>query len=193
MGWAFLGGFLAVGIGIAIIVYVVRKRIRSFSSEMFGNPDLLSALKEIDTDVSNTPRSLNGCDKFLLPQILKDFPDFDVGLAKTYAREALAKKLRSKEDVHIYNVVIANYRSSSLQKTIIFQAAVAYREKGERLQKRFDMHYTYLLAGTAENVAANCPNCGGVLVYGQTQCSYCGSRVANILGNTWEFTEIKES
>lgn len=191
--WAFLGGFLAVAIGIAAVVIFIRKKIRSFSSQIFGRPDLLGALKDVDTAHLDTPRSLNGCDKLLMPQILKDFPDFDATLSKTYARNILNERFGHQQNFTIHNIVIAKYLRSNIQKTIVFQAATCHRENGQPVQKRYDLHYTHMLASDAESVAANCPNCGGAMGYGITVCPYCNSRVANVLGNTWKFTEIKET
>ncbi len=191
--WAFFGGFLAVCVGIAVIVVIVRSKLRGFSRRVFGNPNLLEALESTSSVEDQSPRSLNGCDALLLPRILKDFPDFDVELAKTYVRDALRKKYGAHEGFTIYNVVIAKYLPSAAQKTIVFQAAASYREQGELRQKRYDLHYTYLLSGSGETVAANCPNCGAALGYGVTVCPYCESRVASVLANTWEFTEIRES
>lgn len=191
--WAFLGGFLAVSIGIAAIVVFVRKKIRGFSNQVFGRPDLLGALKEVDTAHLDTPRSLNGCDSILLPQILQDFPDFDVHLAKTYARDFLKERFGSRKGFKIHNIVIARYLRSRAQKTIVFQAATVHKKDNRPVQMRYDLHYTHLLASGAESIAANCPNCGGALSYGVSDCPYCGSRVANVLGNTWKFTEVIES
>ena len=191
--WVFLGAFLAVGTGVAVIYLALRNKVRGFSQRVFGNPDLLEALESVDSVQDQSPRSLNGCDSFLLPQILKDFPDFDNNLAKTYARNTLKNKYGRKDIFTIYNVVIARYLRSAAQKTIVYQAAASHRENGELKQKRYDMHYTYLLESSDVNVAANCPNCGGAIGYGVTVCPYCESRVANVLGNTWKFTEIKES
>ncbi|MBQ2382499.1 MAG: hypothetical protein II290_00530, partial [Oscillospiraceae bacterium] len=86
-GWAFLGGFLAVTLGITGLVFYIRKKVRNFSQKIFGTADIVGALKEIDTTTMDTPRSLSGCDRILLPQILKDFPDMDIELAKTYVRD----------------------------------------------------------------------------------------------------------
>lgn len=186
---AFLGAFLAV----ALIALAARKKIRQFSRRVFGKADILEALAQIDSEADMVPRSLNGCDNLLLPKILKDFPDFDVNLAKTYAREYITKKLTARESVVIHNVVIARYLPSGAQKTIVFQAAVSYQENGNVCQMRYDLDYTFLLDQRYASVAANCPNCGAALGYGDIECSYCGSRVANVLGNTWEFTEMRES
>ena len=191
--WVFLGSFLAVVLVIAGGAVYIRKRFRSFSRRIFGRTDILNALKEIDTSHLDTPRSLNGCDSLLLPQILKDFPDFDVTLTKTYARDELRKRFNQKPDFKIHNVVISRYLRSEAQRTIIFQAAVCFRVDGEMSQKRYDLHYTHLLSAVSDSVAANCPNCGGALGYGVINCPFCGSRVANVLGNTWKFTEVRET
>ncbi len=189
----FWGGFLAVAIAITVITLIVRHKIRRFSQQVFGSPHLLKSLQEVDTLQDHSPRSLNGCDNLLLPKILKDFPDFDVNLAKTYARDTLMEKLSDKNALTIYNVVIAKYLPSAVQKTIVFQAAASCREEGELRQMRYDLHYTYLVKGSDESIAANCPNCGGALGYGVTVCPYCGSRVTNPLANAWHFTDILES
>ena len=191
--WVFLGSFLAVVLVIAGGAMYIRKRFRSFSRRVFGRTNILNALKEIDTSHLDTPRSLNGCDGLLLPQILKDFPDFDVTLAKTYARDELRKRFGHQRGFKIHNVVISQYLRSSAQRTIVFQAATCHREGGRTIQKRYDLYYTHLLSSDSDSVAANCPNCGGALGYGVTACPYCGSRVANVLGNVWKFTEVMET
>ncbi len=193
MELALLGGLISTGIAITVLILYLRRRIRRFSSQVFGKTDILEALSDLDVEAEETPRSLNGCDSLLMPRILADFPDFDAVIAKTYVREYLNKAFGKKDDFTIYNVVMARYLPSQAQKTIVFQAAVSWRENGKRIQKRFELNYTYLLGSNSETVAANCPNCGGALGFGETECPYCGSRVANVLGNTWEFTELREN
>lgn len=188
---AFFGGFLAVIIGIAVIAALIRRKLRSFSGRILGSTEILEVLS--DLEVEESPRSLNGCDSLLLPQILRDFPDFDVNLAKTYARDYLTENLNHNEGFTIHNVVLARYLPTAVQKTIVMQAAVCWNEGGRKQQKRFDLNYTYLLSSNSDTVAANCPNCGGALGYGINTCPYCGSRISNVLGNTWQFTEMKES
>lgn len=190
-GWAFLGGFLAVAIAITVIVLVIRKKLRRFSKRVFGTGDLTKVLSEIETQEESAPRSLNGCDSLVIPQILRDFPDFDVNLMKTYARKFLKEKLGSKPGFKIYNVVICRYLPTALSKTIILQASVSWKENGRTSQKRYDLHYTYKTKTGSDTIAANCPNCGSTLEYGQINCLYCGSRVANVMGNTWEFTQLE--
>lgn len=189
----FLAVFFATLIAILLMGLGLRNAIRGFSRRTFGRSDILGALSEIDTVADNEPRSLNGCDSLLLPKILRDFPDFDPNLVKTYAKDYIEKNLREKADLKIYNIVIAKYLPSNINKTIVFQAAVSFKEGGETKQKRYDLHYTYILRTSSSSVAANCPNCGGVLGYGDIVCPYCNSRVTNVMGNTWEFTEFTQS
>lgn len=190
--WAFVGGFAAVATGIAILVWIVRHKLRRLSRKIFGTTQVLSILSDLQ-DQEIPPRSVNGCDRLVIPQILKDFPDFDPTLVKTYARDYLKQQLSAFHDLQIHNVVFTRYLPSASQKTIVFQAAVSHRKSGKTLQLRYDLHYTYLIATGDENVAANCPNCGGTLGYGDTVCPYCNSRVVNVMGNTWKFTELQES
>ena len=188
-----LGAFLASVIVVMVIVRKIKRKIRSFSKQLFGTTDLVGALKEVDTTAMNTPRSLNGCDSLLLPKILRDFPDFDVNLAKTYVRNELNRRFGNKQNFRIHNVVISKYLSTGFQKCIVFQAATCHRENQRTVQKRYDLHYTYILPTEDTSVAANCPNCGGTLEFGQTTCPFCDSLVANVMGNTWEFTEVRET
>lgn len=73
---------------LAAVFLILRSKLRRFSRRVFGKADLLKALAEVDSVGQDTPRSLNGCDTLLLPQILRDFPDFDAGLVKACARVA---------------------------------------------------------------------------------------------------------
>lgn len=170
--------------GFPIIIRIIRMLLGLRKQDL----SILSSELELE----ESPRSLNGCDSLLIPQILKDFPDFDGNLAKTYVRDYLKKTLSEHPELTIHNVVIAKYLRSGAQKCIVFQAALCWTEGGKKVQKRYELHYTYLLQGDSE-VAANCPNCGGALGYGVRQCPYCDSRVANVLGNKWTFTEVKET
>lgn len=191
--WVFLGSFIAVAVILTILITAIVLKIRSFSKRVFGSEDILEALEEIDTTKMETPRSLSGCDSLLLPKILKDFPDFDVNLAKTYARDYLKDRFGKKQSFTIHNVVITKYLPSAAQKTIVFQAATAHREENRTIQKRYNLHYCYILPDASDTVAATCPNCGGPLGYGVTTCPFCDSRVANVLGNSWCFTECIET
>ena len=169
--------------------HLVHSLTRQITREI-SSGDVLSALR---TEEEETPRSLNGCDRLVMPRILKDFPDFDAVMAKTYIREFLAQKFGSNEGFTVHNVVIARYLPSAVHKTIVFQASVSWLEKTKRVQNRYDLNYTYLVSSSDDVIAANCPNCGSPLHYGDTVCAYCDSRVVGVLGNTWKVTQLTQT
>ena len=128
------------------------KRFRSFGS--FRNIDVSSF-----DDFETRPRSLSGRDSQLIPKILKDFPDFNVTSAKSAVKEKLKEELAGVTDLKIHNVVINGYTGTPAEKTIIFQAALQYSENGKTVQKRYVLHYSFIIEN-GKVAAANCPNCG---------------------------------
>ena len=187
MAFGILGGFL----GVVLIGWVLYRSAAGWVRHI-SHTTLTSVMEELDTMEDQNPRSLNGCDALLLPQILKDFPDFDAIQMKAFAKAALEKRYGSLPGFTVHNIVIARYLPSGIRKTIVLQAAASYEEIGRKQQKRYTLHYEYKLETADISIAANCPNCGGALGYGVTVCPYCDSRVANVMGNTWAFTEITE-
>lgn len=190
MGFFFwlLGGFLAV----AVIAAILREKVRRFLRSSLGTSDLRSVVNMMGLEGDDQPRSINAADSIILPRILRDFPDFDDGRAKELIREYLLEKLGEHEGYRLHRLAIVAYEPSAIQKTIVYQAAIEWREQGAKVQKRFGLRYCFILDGTDNTVAANCPNCGSPLGYGVRVCSYCGSRIANVLGQTWKITELRE-
>lgn len=192
---AFWGGFSAVALGLVVLYLVMRQKMRRLWHSLFGPMGLHSVVSLVTKAGQEPagPRSVNGLDRFLLPEILKDFPDFDANMAKTYAKSYLKLQLSAHPGLRIHKVVISRYLTSESQKTVVFQAAVCWKEDGSTVQKRFDLHYSYLLPSEDAAIASNCPNCGAALGFGAVTCAYCGSRVVNVMGSTWNFTELTES
>ena len=181
----------------SVIIYVfltVRNKIRSISRMAFGTTDIIKGFKRSEEKYKSKPKSLSGMDTFVLPRVIEDFPDFNVDLAKSYAKDALEKHLKNPDGFYVHNVVLRDYKDYNNEKTIVMQAAVEYNDKdGEKTQKRYSLNYTYLLVGNGYADGANCPNCGAAAsVTGSQVCEYCGSRVAEVLKNTWKFTDIVE-
>ncbi len=149
---------------------------------------LLSALQP-----EEGPRSLNACDRLYLPQIRKDFPDFDPHLAKLQIEAHLISVNSHRKHFAVHQIAIARYLPTRLSKTIVYQAAVCCNEHGKKQEKRMDIFCTYSTDSTDGTIAANCPNCAGVLEYGQTQCPFCGSQVTAPMGERWKITKITET
>ena len=184
-------GLVLLGIGGGFVYSGVR-RLTALFHRIFGAASLLETVCEISQEATDVPRALNACENSVLPRILEDFPDFDVNLVKTYARDYIKQQLADKNDLTIHNVVLSQYLTGSVQKAVVLQAAVSWVEDG-KVQKRFDLTYTYKLARGTTAVGANCPNCGATIGYGQRECPYSGSRVVNALGQSWKFTELRET
>lgn len=180
---------------VALAAYlIIRYKVKRYSRALFGTDNIEDIITDLNNDIDDKPRSLSGCDTLYRPKILKDFPDYDFTLGETYVKEHLTKQLEGKDELKFHNVVIKNYERSSVQKTIIYQASLEYRENGKLTQKRYELNYSYIIPTKDDSsVASNCPNCGGVIKYGEVTCPFCGSRVVNVFGNCWEFTETFEN
>lgn len=191
---AFFGMFSFVSFFIiAVTVFIFITIVRTFSKNAFGNPNISKVIQQENPD-ETVPRSLSGMDAVYLPQIMEDFPNFNPSLAKSNVKNKLREVLAGKTDLAIHNVVIASYSRANIEKTIHYQAAVQYRESGRLRQKRYCINYTYMLPrDEGSTLSANCPNCGGVITSSsQKVCEYCDSLLVNVMGNTWEFTEVYE-
>ena len=186
-----LAVFALLGIVVSFVFHWLH-RITAFLNHIFGAGNLLEAVCDISQEATDVPRALNACENSVLPRILEDFPDFDLNLVKTYARDYIKQQLADKDALTIHNVVLSQYLTNSVQRAVVLQAAVSWMED-TKLQKRFDLTYTYKLSGEKTAVGANCPNCGATIGYGQKECPYCGSRVVNPLGQSWKFTELRET
>ncbi len=185
---------LAASIIFITAVLIVIIMIRRFSMRAFGTPRLSEAIEQQETLEETTPKSLSGMDSVFLPKILADFPDFNPDIAKTNVKNKLLEVLKGKQEIKIHGVVINNYIKTSVERVIYYQAALQYRENGRLTQRRYCLHYAFLLdTDSGDTIAANCPNCGGAVNNtNQKVCEFCGSRLVNVLSNTWEFTEVYE-
>ncbi len=196
-GWMFfLGGIVVVGIAISVGVYKVRQKLRSFSRMAFGTDSLMDGLQRTELEAQQTPKSLSGMDSTYLPMIKKDFPEFNVDVAKNHVRQELKKYLKNKQSVKIHNVVIRNYKKHEFESVIVMQASAEYIENSKKNQKRYDFNYIHALVGslTDSKIAAVCPSCGGPISNTSlANCEYCGARLVNIIERSWEVKDIVES
>ena len=188
--WAVFAAAMAAIVAAAL---VLRRKVRRFARENLGTDNFQEIMDAVNEESTrNEPKSVSGMDRLLLPKILEDFPDFDVHEAKIHARDYIQFHLLDKQSVIVHKIVLSDYLETLSQKTVVMQAAVAYMEGGHTIQTRYQLDYSFQLDRGAEAVAGNCPNCGAAIGFGETQCKYCGSRVVNVMGNTWEITGFQE-
>ena len=71
---AVIAGLLAVIIGAG---FYIKSKVSKFSREAFGTSDFFKGYNEQKKKLSETPRSVHSATGIYLPQIHKDFPEFD--------------------------------------------------------------------------------------------------------------------
>ena len=164
MRWIYIVVILLAG--AAVVSYIIARL-----SRLFGKAeDLIGRIKDADVREQETPKSLNAMDSLLLPQIMKDFPEYnramleervirDAGLYYESAlagrvlldkgvsfslRDGLLDKLPGdvKGGISVRRVALAAYDRRGRDKLITYQAAVQYEGKDERRrQKRLSLTY----------------------------------------------------
>ena len=79
----------AVVILVVVAVLIVRKKIRNFSRQMFGTDSFVEGYKNQTHEYNETPLSLHAMTDIYLPQILRDFPEFEYEAYKNKAESLL--------------------------------------------------------------------------------------------------------
>ncbi|MCD8026574.1 MAG: hypothetical protein LUF33_06530, partial [Clostridiales bacterium] len=86
---ALLVVILVILIAAAVAVYVIVEKVKSASRMMFGTESFFEGINNQKAEMSETPRSLHAMTSVYLPQILRDFPEFDYELYKNKAQSLL--------------------------------------------------------------------------------------------------------
>lgn len=88
--------FVLLLIGAVCILCVkLKRKLRGFISGVFGTSDIGDAIRQIDLEALQTPKSLSGTESMAAPLILKDFPEMSLD------------ELKSKNIDKIYGVFTA--------------------------------------------------------------------------------------
>lgn len=74
---------------ILVAVIAIRNKIRQISRSMFGTNSFIEGINQQKEQMSETPRSLHSMTSIYLPNILRDFPEFDCELYKNKAKSLL--------------------------------------------------------------------------------------------------------
>ncbi len=83
---AVIAGLLVVIIGAG---FFIKYKLSGISREMFGTDDFMEGYKEQKRKLSETPRSVQSMTHIYGPEILRDFPDFDLELYRDHAKAVL--------------------------------------------------------------------------------------------------------
>ena len=79
----------AVVILVVVAVLIVRNKIRNFSRQMFGTDSLVEGYKNQTHEYNETPLSLHAMTDIYLPQIMRDFPEFEYEAYKNKAESLM--------------------------------------------------------------------------------------------------------
>ena len=215
---------IAVAIVVALIAAVkIRRGLRRFfnSAEVRLVRELARSVQNGELQQEEPPKSLGGMTSIYLPQILRDFPEFnwEEQQAAVEAKVKLfleAQNVEAAGAVRIHKTVISRYQKYGGTASILCETAAEYWPQAEnghvcggvyRKQEPQKMTQVYKkqtvcaaellyvydpgLSGTAASVI--CPNCGApVEKLGAKQCRYCGS-VLHVSGiMAWTVQNVRE-
>lgn len=205
-------------VGAGILGYVVSRIARLFNRA----EKLIDDVKDAGVREETVPKSLNAMDSLLLPQILRDFPEYNRAViyervlrdAKLYYESAAQGELLLTEGISsslsenlvlpegveggvtVHRIALSAYDRSGRDRLITYQAAVKYDgEDGRPHQARISLNY---IAANSPDYAEKievikCPNCSApVPAVGEKVCRYCGSALVSPAGAGWVLIGIKE-
>ena len=173
---------------ISVAYRRTRRKIRRLmnSTEVRLVREVVKAIEEGEKLSETTPKSLSAMTNLYLPQILRDFPEFNWEEMQRMVEQAVREYLGQFPDIRIHRTVISGYRKHGGNSTVICETAAQYT--GRENQGAGETHtvqtacvtelvYTYDQDQNPETTASlTCPNCGApVRKLGAKQCEYCES------------------
>lgn len=169
----------------ALTVFITTMIVKGSSSGSTEDED------EEDDEEEDVPRQVNDREGEFLPQILGDFPDFDISAAKAAAASRIAEETEYMTDLNIHATAISDYIRT--EKKIVFQCAFGYCDDGDREQALYELSYVPSGSVSIPYKGSNCPSCGAPIgKAAATVCEYCGCRLATTTGTVWRFTDVEE-
>ena len=192
-----LGAVLLAGV---ILYHLIRSLIRSLVhhttiglSHLADNiiRSFFHAISNLETKDQEKPKRLPQIENMILPQVLRDFPDFDLAMAKNEIKDQLESRYGEKPGFLIHDIVLKEYRTRTMTHRMIFEAAVCWKED-RLLQKRLEVSMEFQVVNDKRNPAVICPNCGATLGFQDLQCKYCGTRINDRRDQEWSFASVRE-
>ena len=89
-------------------VLYLRYKVSKFSKDLFGTSDLKKVARDLQLEESTTHKSVSAMTSIYLPQIVKDFPDFNYNEMKSRANSLLMSYLRSIDTNSVQDLKYAN-------------------------------------------------------------------------------------
>lgn len=219
MSWYVIAIIVIVALGVlATVIHIVRW------INLLGNSasSLINQIKLAQVKEATVPKSLSAVEKFVMPQLLNDFPEFNVAAAmdrvKTDAalfyRSAIENKVLFsdntttallenlilpkdvKGNIIIHKAALSAYNKLGHDRILTYQASAEYMDTSDtRNQKRLILKY---IAASDDDFSQNihtftCPNCGApVPTIGDKVCKYCGIALQTSTSLGWYLMDIRE-
>lgn len=76
-------------LAVAVGVIVIKNKLRDVSRSLFGTNSFIDGINKQKEEMSETPRSLHAMTSVYLPQIMRDFPQFDYELYRNKTKSLL--------------------------------------------------------------------------------------------------------
>ena len=202
---------VAIAVIAAVIFGVIKSKVRSFRAEtqgLFGDAEnmkyLLREAKEAADTFAAEEKSLCAMTGLMLPQIRRDFPEFDWDEyrvdVENHVRDFIKGQLQETENSEpsIHRTEISDYRRKDGGCTIDTQTSAGYRQEGKLIEKRYTTQITYvqdyqMLPQGQTGTGLTCPNCGApVKILGKKYCEYCGAGIREINRRVWRILDTRE-
>lgn len=104
----------------AILLGVIHNKIKNISRTVFGTDSLSEGIENQKKEMSETPRSLHSMTSVYLPQIHKDFPEFDYELYKNKTQALLRSFFAAvaRQDIKLLKEECSQTLKNSVQGVI---------------------------------------------------------------------------
>ncbi len=219
MQWYLIALLAIAGLGVLyVVIYAVRCITRVGSKA----ESLIDQIKTADEAARTTPRSLTSVESFMLPQVMKDFPEYNPAvIAERVKRDArlfyesaavgellyeggvsaaLKENLKLPDNVaggiEVHKVALTAYDRQMRDRLITYQAAVKYDGKDNDVyQVRLKLRYVAAYTNDFQNgiTVIKCPNCSApVPAVGDKVCRYCGAALLVSAGQGWVLVDAGE-
>ena len=152
---------------------------------------ILSVIRHSDHASDLHPKALANMESMVLPQVLREFPDFDPGKARQDVREFLLKNCGNRPGFQVHEVVLNDYRKQVKKRELVFEASVSWQRK-KTVLGRMDVFMECSLPDPERVSAVSCPNCGGEIKSSDVYCSFCGSKLAEKPEPQWAVYKVRE-
>lgn len=219
MQWYYIALIAIAGLAVLYVVGYAVRWIARLGSRAEG---LIDQIKAADEAARTTPRSLTSVESFMLPQVLKDFPEYNSAViaervkrdARLYYESAAAGEVLFDKGVstllkenmkfpknvaggiEIHKVALTAYDKQARDRLITYQAAVKYDgTDNDVYQVRLKLKYIAAYTNDFQNniIVIKCPNCGApVPAVGDKVCRYCGAALLVSAGQGWVLVDIGE-